>query len=135
MRFLFRIIFWFTVVVLLLPNGGSQTNSSAIVSASNAMSAARATLADARSFCDRQPEACAIGSHTAVAIGHRAQAGAKMIYEYLSEHLGAEDDAARPGQAMAQPSLRAAGDTLAPADLVLAWRGPRPRKEAHLDRP
>jgi len=135
MRFLFRIIFWLTVVVLLLPNGGLQTNSSTIVSASDTISAAKATLADARSFCGRQPEACAIGSHTAVAIGHRAQAGAKMIYDYLSEHLGTEDDVARPGKPMAQPSLRASRDTLAPADLAPPWRGPRPRKEAHLDRP
>jgi hypothetical protein len=139
MRFLFRIMFWLTVVVVLMPNGGSQTKSNTLVSASDAMSAAKATVADARSFCDRQPGACAIGSQAAVAIGHRAQAGAKMLYDYLSEHLGADDGGSvansSPAKSIAQSSVRASRDTLAPADLVAAWRGPRPRKEAHLDRP
>jgi hypothetical protein len=139
MRFLFRIAFWLTVVLVLLPSGGSQTKSNALVSASDAVSAAKATVTDARSFCDRQPEACAVGSQAAVAIGHRAQAGAKMIYDYLNEHLGADDSGgvALPGtgKPVAQSSARASQDTLAPADLVAAWRGARPRKEARLDRP
>jgi len=135
MRFLFRMMFWLTVVVLLLPSGGSQTSSSTVVIASDAVSAARAAVADARSFCDRQPEACAMGSQTALAIGHRAQAGAKMIYDYLSEHLGTENAVSHPARSMVEAPGRASRDTLAPADLAPAWRGPRPRREAHLDRP
>jgi hypothetical protein len=137
MRFLFRMMFWLTVVLVLLPSGGSQTKSNALVSAGDAMSAAKATVTDARSFCGRQPEACAIGSQAAVAIGHRAQAGAKMLYDYLNEHLGADDSGvanAGTGKSMAQSPARAARDTLAPADLVAAWRGPRLRKEGRLDR-
>ena len=79
MRFLFRMGFWLTVVVLLLPSGGSHPSPSTMVIAGDAISAAMATLADARTFCERQPEACVIGSQTATAIGHRAQAGAKLI--------------------------------------------------------
>ena len=137
MRFLFRIMFWLTVVLVLLPSGGSQTNSNVGMSASDAMSAAKATVTDARLFCDRQPEACAVGSQAAVAIGHRAQAGAKMLYDYLNEHLGADDSggANGGGKSMAQAPARASRDTLAPADLAAAWRGPRSRKEARLDRP
>jgi hypothetical protein len=131
-------MFWLAVVLILLPSGGSQTKSNGLVSTSDAMSVAKATVTDARSFCDRQPEACAIGSQAAVALGHRAQAGAKMLYDYLNEHFGAEDSGvtnAGTGKAMAQSSARASRDTLASADLVAAWRGPRPRKEAPLDRP
>jgi hypothetical protein len=140
MRFLFRIMFWLTVVLVLLPSGGSQTKSNVLVSAGDAMSAAKATVTDARSFCDRQPEACAIGSQAAVAIGHRAQAGAKMLYDYLNEHFGADDSGsganAGTGRSMAQAAApRASRDTLAPSDLVAPWRSPRPRKEARLDRP
>ena len=135
MRFLFRMMFWLTVVVLLLPSGGSQTSSSTVVIASDAVSAAKAAFADARSFCDRQPEACAMGSQTALAIGHRAQAGAKMIYDYLTEHLGTENEVSHPAKSVVEASGRASRDTLAPADLAPAWRGPRPRREAHLDRP
>jgi hypothetical protein len=131
-------MFWLTVVLVLLPSGGSQTQPNVHLSAGDAMSAAKATVTDARSFCDRQPEACAIGSQAAVAIGHRAQAGARMLYQYLNEHLGTDDSGAAnagTGKAMAPAAARAPRDTLAPADLAAAWRGPRPRKEARLDRP
>jgi len=135
MRFLLRMAFWLTVVVLLLPTRGTHTSPSAVAIASDAISAAKATLADAQSFCARQPEACAIGSQTAVALGHRAQAGARMIYDYLTEHLGPENEIALPGKSAAQPSGRISRDTLTPLDLVPPWRGPRPRKEANLERP
>jgi hypothetical protein len=135
MRLLFRMAFWLTVVVLLLPAGGTHTSPSSLVMASDAISAAKATLADAQSFCARQPEACAIGSQTAVALGHRAQAGAKMIYEYLSEHLGPENDAAHAGKSASLPSGRISRDTLTALDLAPPWRGPRPRKDASLERP
>jgi hypothetical protein len=138
MRFLFRMGFWLTVVLILLPSGGSQTNSNTLVNASDALSAAKATVTDARSFCDRQPEACIIGSQAALALGHRAQAGAKMLYDYLNEHFGADDGGLAnrgTGRSMAQSAAGASRDTLAPADLAPAWRGPRPRKEARLDRP
>ena len=88
MRFLLRMAFWLTVILALLPSGGSQPTPKVNVSAIEAMSAAKATVTDMRSFCERQPDACSVGSQAAAAIGHRAQAGAKMLYEYLSEHLG-----------------------------------------------
>jgi len=139
MRFLFRMMFWLAVVLILLPSGGTRTSSDTLVSASDAMSAAKATVDDASSFCDRQPEACAIGSQAAVAIGHRASVGAKMLYDYLNEHFGAADGGraanAGTGKSMAQPAAHASRDTLAPADLAPAWRGPRPGREARLDRP
>jgi len=72
-----------------------------------------------RSFCDRQPEACTIGSQTAVAIGHRAQAGAKMLYEYLNEHLGPNDTT---GKVAPLPPTRPSQHTLSPNDLAPAWR-------------
>jgi hypothetical protein len=139
MRFLFRIMFWLGVVLILLPSGGSPTKSNALVSASDALSAAKATVTDAQSFCGRQPEACAIGSQAALVLGHRAQAGAKMLYDYLHEHFGADDGGAAngggKGKSMAHSTAGASRDTLAPADLVAAWRGPRSRKETRLDRP
>ena len=91
MRFLLRMAFWLTVIFVMLPSGGSAPPPQTNVSAIEAMSAARATVTDMRSFCERQPDACAVGSQAAVAIGHRAQAGAKMLYEYLNEQLGPGD--------------------------------------------
>src|SRR5437764_4745623 len=93
MRFLLRMAFWLTVILLLLPSGKSQPAPKVNVSAIDAMSAAKATVSDMGSFCDRQRDACTVGSQTAVAIGYRAQAGAKLLYEYLNEHFGAHDGA------------------------------------------
>ena len=91
MWFVVRMTFWLTVVLVLLPTGGSQTAPKSQVSASEAFSAARGTVADLEHFCERQEEACVVGSRTAVTLGQRAQAGAKMLYEFLSERLGSNE--------------------------------------------
>jgi len=114
--------FWIGVVLVLLPSAGSQPVPKSQVGAADAVSAAKAAVSDLRSFCERQAEACTVGSQAAVAIGHRAQAGAKMLYEFLNEQLGPSETgtvrAATPSQ-----------NTLTPADLEPAWRGPLPRRD------
>ena len=95
MRFLLRLAFWLGVVLVLLPSGGSQSAPKVEISAGDAFSAARATMADAQKFCERQPDACVFGSQAAIAIGHRAQAGAKMVYDFLNEQLGPNESRAR----------------------------------------
>jgi hypothetical protein len=139
MRFLFRIIFWLGVVIVLIPRGGGATKSDVLVSAGEAISAAKATVSDARGFCERQPEACAVGSQAAVAIGQRAQVGAKMLYNYFNERVsggespdGTHGTSRRP---IMPGVMRSTGDTLVPADLAVPWRGPRPRKEPASERP
>src|ERR1700716_3476456 len=88
MRFLLRMAFWLGVVLVLLPSASTQPTPKVQVGTAEAVTAARAAVGDLRSFCDRQPEACSIGSQTAVASGHPAQPGAKMLYEFLIEQLG-----------------------------------------------
>ena len=85
MWFLLRMTFWLAFVLVLLPTGGSQTAPKSHVSAGEAFSAARGAVTDFEHFCERQQEACVVGSRTAVTLGQRAQAGAKMLYEFLSE--------------------------------------------------
>ena len=139
MRFLLRMAFWLTLVLALLPSGGSQPTPKINVSAIDARSAAKATVSDMGSFCERQPEACTVGSQTAVVIGQRAQAGAKMLYEYIHERFGAREadptEHAAAGKAVPLPPVRPSQHTLSPADLAPAWRGPQPRKEARGDGP
>jgi Family of unknown function (DUF5330) len=122
MRFLLRIAFWLGVVLVLLPSAGTESTPKVQVGTVEAVSAARATVGDLRSFCDRQPEACTVGSQAAVAIGHRAQAGAKMLYEFLNEQLGpqASDAVGSTGKASQQ--------TLRPTDLEPARRGHQPHR-------
>ncbi len=130
MRFLLRAAFWLSVVVLLLPGAPSQRAAQGPqVGAGEAVSAASAAVSDMRQFCSRQPEACAVGSQALVQFGHKAEAGAKMLYEFLNERFGSDRtgtvaSAARPSQS-----------TLTPADLAPAWRGPPPRREAEARRP
>jgi hypothetical protein len=151
MRFLLRMTFWLGVIVVLLPRGESQPASNAQISATDAISAATATVGDMRQFCARQPEACIVGSQAAVAIEDRAKAGAKRLYDMFNERLSANENdgaitvnSAKNAKAVPLPTARpprhAAQDrnapqstsqtpwqnTLTPADLAPAWRGPPP---------
>src|SRR5271169_1110414 len=66
MFFLLRMTFWLGLVLILLPSGSSQqVPASEVVGASDAISAASATMGDMRQFCTRQPDACMVGSHVA----------------------------------------------------------------------
>lgn len=145
MFFLIRVTFWLSIVILLLPTGGSQPSGEAPkVGAVDALAAAGAAVSDMRQFCSRQPEACDVGSQAAAAFGQKAQASAKMIYEFLTERLADDPpNADGPKQAPAKPAgatseqrtVETTGaitgghsrDTLTTADRVHPWRGPRPR--------
>ncbi len=139
MRFLLRAAFWLGIVLLLLPTDGLTTGSSTAASddrqastfgAADAAAAASAMFVDMGEFCTRQPEACAVGAQAAIAVGHKAQAGAKMLYEFLSEAL----DSAESGAAAHKPTAKRSEivvpgkglDTLTQIDLAPHWRGPAP---------
>lgn len=130
MRFLLRLAFWLVVVAILLP-GGTHSTPTTQISASEAVSAAKATVGDVRQFCGRQPDACTVGSQAAVVLGDRAKAGARRIYEFLNKEMGHHgDDAVATASAGSRPvplpSPRPSQHTLRPADLVPAWRAPIP---------
>lgn len=135
--FLLRAAFWLTVVAVLLPTGHSSPNTPASqVGALEAASAAGAAVSDMSQFCTRQPNACEVGSHAAVAVGQRAQAGAKMIFDLISDHLASgEREAAKTPDRPAGVAAAPARGTLTPADMAPAWRGPEPKKEARAKHP
>jgi len=122
MRFLLRVAFWLGVVLVLLPSASTQPTPKTQVGTAEAVTATRAAVDDLRSFCDRQPNACIVGSQAAVAIGHRAQAGAKMLYEFLNDQLGPQ-----PSDAVGSTG-KGSQHTLTPADLEPAWRGQLPHR-------
>lgn len=145
MRFLLRMAFWLTVVCVLLPRSESQPAPKVELSATDAMSAASATVGDLRQFCERQAEACSVGSQAAAVLEDRAKAGARRLYQMLNDRLSAPDNLTtstasaiplppvRPPQVAARSALQSAApirsqDTLTPADLAPIWRGPPPRK-------
>jgi len=132
MFFLLRMVFWLCVICVLLPSGSKTTSPEAKIDASEAVTLASAAVSDVRGFCERQPDACVTGGKVAVAIGHKAEAGARTLYEFVSKlrekSASGEKAAGRPGS----------DGTLTPADMAPSWHAPvplPPRREAREGRP
>jgi hypothetical protein len=132
MFFLLRMTFWLALVCVLLPGGGDNKPASQIDPA-KAVMAAGAAMTDMRGFCDRQPEACVVGGKVAVALGHKAEAGARTIFEMVSAQLKNDKPAADTKLVPASMS-----GTLTATDLAPNWHAPvplPPRREARATRP
>jgi hypothetical protein len=123
MFFLLRMAFWLGLVLVLLPRDKSPDQDKLPqVGASQAVSAATAAVSDMSQFCKRQPQACEVGGQAATVIGHRAQAGARKLYQIITDkkppdHTGSIDGTENAAEA-------APRDTLTPDDLVAEWRAP-----------
>lgn len=86
MYFLVRMAFWLTLVLVLLPTDKSaDTDTKESIDTMAAATAAAAAMSDMSQFCTRQPTACEVGGKAAVAIGERAQSGARKVYQFLTE--------------------------------------------------
>lgn len=148
MFFLLRMAFWLGVVCVLLPSGGAKTTSQdAQIDAAQAVTLASAAVSDARGFCNRQPDACVAGSKVAVALGHKAEAGARTLYEFISTKLSEASAPADKTAAVRTAAERTAKmvpvmglghGTLTPTDTAPSWHAPvplPPRREARSGRP
>ena len=138
MFFLLRVAFWLTIVLALLPTGSSQpVAQDAKFGTTEAVVAAGAAVSDVSNFCGRQPGACEVGAQAAVAIGQRAQAGAKMVYEFINDRMARGETGSVPERKpepklvsiRTVPSVPGSQTTLNPADLEPAWQGPPERSE------
>jgi hypothetical protein len=128
MLFLLRMAFWLCVVCVLLPSGSKTTTPEAQVGASEAVTLASAAVSDVRGFCERQPDACVTGGKVAVALGHKAEAGARTLYDFVTKLREKSTEKAKPGSE----------GTLTPADMTPSWHAPvplPPRREAREGRP
>jgi Family of unknown function (DUF5330) len=141
MFFLLRMAFWLGVVCVLLPSGGA-TSSDKSLDTSGAVSAATAAVSDMAGFCNRQPDACVVGGKVAVAIGQKAEAGARtlidMISTKISEKTHSEKTPNETTGSMAGQKPVAARGTLTPNDLAPTWHAPvplPPRREAQAGGP
>jgi hypothetical protein len=137
MFFLLRMAFWLSVICLLLPSGTKSPSADANIDAKQAVTLASAAVSDVRGFCGRQPDACVAGGKVAVALGHKAEAGARTIYEFittkLSENLAPGDKTPK-----AVSASTSGQGTLTAADMTPAWHSPvplPPRREARTGRP
>jgi hypothetical protein len=145
MFFLLRMAFWLGVVCVLLSSGGKSSSPEAQIDASQAVTLASAAVTDVRGFCERQPDACEAGGKVAVAIGHKAEAGARTLYDFISAKLRERAEKS-DGKADSKPvaasvagknssgNLGNSGNlgtsgvsgTLTPTDLAPAWHAPVP---------
>jgi hypothetical protein len=140
MFFLLRMAFWLTLVLALLPTGSTQPQARANapqIDATDAAVAAGAAVSDMSGFCERQPEACKVGSQAAVVIGQRAQAGATMVYDFINERMARSETGFVPegkvvpvSMSRQPPAHPGSQSTLKPADLEPAWQGSMPRRES-----
>ena len=125
MFFLLRMAFWLGLVLVLLPRDKTpESDKLPQIGASEAVSAATAAVSDMGQFCKRQPAACEVGGQAATVIGQRAQAGARKLYQIITDKkapdhtgsIGSVDEGASVVEA-------APRDTLTPDDLLAEWRG------------
>jgi hypothetical protein len=127
MFFLLRLAFWLGLVLVLLPREKTfESDKMPQIGASEAVSAATAAVSDMSQFCKRQPAACEVGGQAATVIGHRAQAGARKLYQIITDkkapdHTGSITGVDQPGVSPVDTALR---DTLTPDDLATEWRAP-----------
>lgn len=141
MFFLLRLVFWIGLVLVLLPRDKTpESDKQPQLGASEAVSAATAAVSDMSQFCKRQPAACEVGGQAATVIGQRAQAGARKLYQIITDKRPPEDkrstDDKRPpdrtgsigGMENAETALVEAAprDTLTPDDMQVEWRGAPP---------
>jgi hypothetical protein len=101
MGFIIRSIFWLSLVLLLVPFGGTNEDGS-MVSPLQAMFAAKGAIEDISGMCERKPDVCAVGKAAVHTIGVRAREGARLAF-------GAFDETEEPGTQMPQQQ----GDAIA----------------------
>jgi Family of unknown function (DUF5330) len=127
MFFLLRVAFWLGLVLVLLPRDKTpESEKLPQVGASDAVSAATAAVSDMSQFCKRQPAACEVGGQAATVIGHRAQEGARKLYQIITDKRASDHTGSIGGNGGADgsPSEVASGDTLTLDDLQAEWQAP-----------
>jgi hypothetical protein len=160
MMFLLKAAFWLGLVLVLLPTGSKKhALDEPQIDAMQAASAATAAVADLSEFCTRRPESCAVGSTVASVLAQRAQAGAAMVYEFITERRESAPDkpeivpvhhqttqarnpdradttgsisSARSAVLLPRPRPARSHDTLTATDRHPSWRRPELRQEAQL---
>jgi hypothetical protein len=140
MMFLLRTAFWTCAALALLPSFAPTPSPTVPVdlSASEAVTAASATVADVSAFCERRPQACTAGAEFIAAFGQRVQAGAKILFEFAGDRLNKPERTTTPSTAAAPASVpqstadaaKPSQHTLTSADVAPAWRGPLPRRDS-----
>jgi Family of unknown function (DUF5330) len=101
------------------------------------IAAAAETVADLRSFCQRNPNVCVAAGSMAQTVENKAKYSAKLIYEWANEatgdgriknlpdNLASADPVEISAPTVAAASMKASQNTLTLADLEPKWRKPK----------
>jgi Family of unknown function (DUF5330) len=102
------------------------------------LAAAAETVADMRSFCQRNPNVCVTAGAVAQTVEGKAKYSAKLIYEWANEATGdgmpanlpenlAKADPIQTASPPASVAMQESDNTLTVADLEPKWRKPKIR--------
>lgn len=116
MFFLLRTTFWIGLVLLLLPIGTGSDEDAPSIGIVQVYLAAQSTVQDLGGFCDRNPNACEMGSSVITIVGLKAKEAARLTYNYLSD---SDSEGLQPTQYAALPSAQDAIEAI-PFDEVAA---------------
>ena len=128
MFFLLRMAFWLGLVLVLLPRDKTpESDKLPQLGASEAVSAATAAMSDMSQFCKRQPAACEVGGQAATVLGQRAQAGARKLYQIITDKRSPDHTGSIAGMAAGDIAvMEVTHDTLTSGDLQAGWQLPAP---------
>ena len=118
--FLFRLAFWLSVILVLLPADEQQQ--------ARLYGAATSAFERATTFCDRNAETCATASEAWSSLRKKAEFGYRLARDLANKRQGT-DEASTPPPPGAASKVDSRG-TLSPMDMQPAWRGPGPRTGA-----
>jgi Family of unknown function (DUF5330) len=117
MFFLLRMAFWLGLVLVLLPREKTpDADKLPQINAQEAVQAATAAVSDMSQFCKRQPQACDVGGQAATVIGHRAQEGARKVYQIITDKVETTEKPEKPAasEKLIGPVKPATGDKRSP---------------------
>lgn len=117
--FLIRTAFWLTLIILLLPTNEDDQRT--------VYGAAEAAVRDMSGFCTRNPEVCVKSRDAFEVFSQKAQFGAKMVMDFVSDATSDQDPVAAVDRNENRYPALFRGDsqnTLTDQDREPGWFGP-----------
>jgi hypothetical protein len=95
MWFLIRGVFWFSLVLIMLPifdnEASTRLKNEEGVELTDALGAAAGAISYMGELCSEKPDVCVKGAETFTTLGSRAREGARVAYTYLDTQFSDEE--------------------------------------------
>jgi len=130
MGFIIRCAFWLSLVLLIIPFGGSLGGGAEAVGPIQAFVAVRGAMDDVSGMCERRPDVCAVGRAALSTIGYRAKESARMAFEALEDNGDARQETVVAGK---RPTEPLANEEIMTGSIVTPDRAPTPVAAPHFE--